>query len=231
MKKTLLTMATMVAGILSMNAQCTIAPTCTPGATGYCATPASGSTLTVANIGITYNQVIQFSLGSQAAGLTGATITAVSGLPAGLSATYNPTNGVVSPSGSACMQISGITTGATGIYTMVATFKVGTVLGNTVVPAPWYIPVANSTGLNSFYNAFNGVLVLAPNPAKAELTVTSDLHLSKATIIDALGKIVLEQELNYANQATINISNLERGVYFLQANDGTKSMTKKFIKD
>lgn len=237
MKKTLLTIATMVAGILTMSAQCTAVQSCTPGASGYCATPASGSTLTAANSGVAYLTDIQFSLGSSAgpATITGATVTAVTGLPSGIIAIPNPTNGIVAPNSNACVRVAGTTTATPGTYTMTATFKVGIMFGTastfTTVNASWYVPVSGSTGINEAASTNNAILVLAPNPAKSELTLTSDLHLSKATIIDALGKVVLVQELNYTNQAIIDIKSLERGVYFLQANDGTHSLTKKFIKD
>ena len=50
-------------------------------------------------------------------------------------------------------------------------------------------------------------------------------------IIDALGKIVLTHDASNMQESSINIQNLNKGVYFVQINDGSKMITKKFIKD
>ncbi len=236
MKKTLLTIATMVAGILTVNAQCSITGGCVPSTTsGYCAVPSASTNLNSATIGSAYSSVIQFSLGTTAGGgfitVNSATLTNISGMPAGILASKNPVNGAILAGQGACLQLSGTSNAAAGVYTITGNFQVSSSAGPIVVNADWYLPLnASSTGINEATNN-NAVLVLAPNPAKSELTLTSDLHLSKATIIDALGKVVLVQELNYTNQAIIDVKSLERGVYFLQANDGKHSLTKKFIKD
>ena len=231
MKKTLLTISAMVAGILSITAQCTAVQSCTPGSAGYCATPASGSTLTTAYASINYNQVIQVTLGTGGGAITGATVTSVTGLPTGITAVFTPSTGSLAPGGSGCVQLSGLTSSPAGMYTMTATFVVGTVVGNTVVPASWYIPVSVSSGIESFSNSYNTLLNLFPNPAKSELTISSDSHMSSVVVLDALGKVVLSQELNYTNQAILDVRKLEKGLYFIQVYDRNKTMTKKFIKD
>lgn len=236
MKKTLLTIATMVAGILTMSAQCVPSGGCTPGLTGYCSVPSASTNLAPATIGVAYSSVIQFSLGTTVGGgagtINGATLTAVAGMPAGITNMNTPSSGAVGAGQGACIQLSGTSNATAGTYTITGTFFVSTSFGNQTVNADWYLPLnANTTGISNISNSSNGVLVLAPNPAKSELTISSDLHLNKATIIDALGKVVMTQDLNYSNQAIINVANLERGVYFLQANDGNKTITKKFIKD
>ena len=61
--------------------------------------------------------------------------------------------------------------------------------------------------------------------------ISSTSHFGKVQIMDALGKIVISHDANYATQTTIDVSNLTKGVYFLQINDGAKIITRKFIKD
>ncbi len=239
MKKTLLTIATMVAGLSTMNAQCTIVPTCTPGANPYCAVPSSGTNLTAATIGTAYSSNIQITLGNMAQGATinSATVTTIAGMPAGILATKNPITGAIMANGSGCIGFSGTSTAAAGTYTVAVSFILNVTQSGSTFNIPpqtanWYLPLsASTTGFNTIANTITSVLVLAPNPAKSELTLTSDLHLAKVTIIDALGKVVMVQELNYANQAVIDVRSLETGIYFLQANDGSKTITKKFIKD
>jgi hypothetical protein len=242
MKKILLTASVVIAGLFQSNAQCVIAPTCTPSsATGYCAAPSASTNLPAGVTSVAYSTNIQFSLGTSAAGgafaVNGATITATSGLPTGLTASYNPANGIVAAGGNACLLISGTPTGATGTYTFSATFSVQiTPLGTTtpqyqVVTANWYLPInASSVGIAQLTQQPN-VMLMSPNPAKSELNVTTDFHIAKLTVIDALGKVVITQDVNYANQTTLDIRNLEKGLYFLQATEGSKMITKKFIKD
>lgn len=239
MKKTLLTIATMVAGILTMNAQCTAVQSCTPGATGYCSTPSPSTSLPGATVGTAYSTDVQITLGTtatmqgQTVSITSGTITSITGMPSGILALLTPTNGALLGGQSGCFQLSGTTNATSGTYSVTVSFAL-TLNGGFPFSssATWYLPLnSTTTGISNISNSSNGVLVLAPNPAKSELTISSDLHLNKATIIDALGKVVMTQDLNYSNQAIINVANLERGVYFLQANDGNKTITKKFIKD
>lgn len=240
MKKILLTASVVIAGLFQSNAQCVIVPSCTPSsATGYCATPAAGATLPAGVTGVAYSTDIQFSLGTTAAGgagtVNGATITATSGLPTGLSTTYNPASGAVAAGGNACLQIAGTTTVTPGTFTFSATFSVQLTFGPstqyTVVTASWNLPInATSAGIAPLSQAAN-VLVMSPNPAKSELNIMTDLSISKLVVIDALGKVVISHDVNYANQVTLDIRSLEKGLYFLQAHDGSKMITKKFIKD
>lgn len=236
MKKILLSASVVIAGLFQLNAQCVIAPSCTPDPQkGYCASPSASTNLPGGVPNVAYSTNIQFSLGTTAfngaIAINGATITSTSGLPGGLSATYNPTNGIVASGGNACLQISGTPTVSTGSYTFSATFVVSTAAGNQTVTASWYLPInANSTGIASLTQQPN-VLVMSPNPAKSELNITTDLSISKLVVIDALGKVVISHDVNYANQVTLDIRGLEKGLYFLQANDGSKMITKKFIKD
>ncbi len=234
MKKNLLILAALTASLFQANAQCTIVASCTPGATtGYCATPSASTSLPSGNIGSAYSTNIQFSLASAIGGvvtINGATITATSGLPAGLATTLNPVNGAIAGGGNACLQIAGTPTGAAGSYTFAATFSVSTALGAQAVNAEWYLTINAAAGIAQLVQP-TSVMIISPNPAKSELNISADFHIGKVSVIDALGKVVMSQDLNYTNQSTLDIRNLERGVYFLQANDGLKITTKKFIKE
>ena len=235
MKKNLLFIAALTAGLFQANAQCVIVPSCTPNAmTGYCAAPSASTNLPAGTLGTAYSTNIQFSLGTTAQNgaipINGATITATSGLPAGLATTLNPTSGAIAGGGNACLQIAG-TPSVAGSYTFSATFSVSTAFGAQIVNAQWYLTInANTTGIAQIAQPAN-VMIISPNPAKSELNITADFHIGKVSIIDALGKVVMSQDLNYTSQTTLDIHNLERGVYFLQANDGSRITTKKFIKD
>ncbi len=234
MKKILVTATVIIAGLLQSNAQCTIMASCTPTA-GYCSSPSALTNLPNGVISTPYSTTIQISLASSITvsmipiPIQSATITATSGLPAGLVATKNPTSGSITAPGNGCILISGTPT-VSGSFTFSATFSVQTSLGVQGGTADYYLTIDLTAGVNQLTQSAH-VMLMSPNPAKSELNVTTDFHIAKLTLIDALGKVVLTQDVNYANQTSIDIRGLEKGLYFLQATEGSKMITKKFIKD
>ena len=70
--------------------------------------------------------------------------------------------------------------------------------------------------------------VLSPNPTANYITIQmADNRLANFTIVNVIGQKVLSGKVNHS---TINVSNLENGMYILEINDGQKAFTKKFIK-
>lgn len=233
MKKTLLFAALLIGGLSQLNAQCTIMPSCSTGTVGYCTTPATATPLPNASEVTPYNTTIQVTIGTSAFGgaatITDATVTAVTGLPAGLSYSLNPSNGVINGGSSGCMLITGTpSTGSAGTYTVTANITANTNFGPAAVSGSWPLTVTGVAGIKSYSNAN---MIIAPNPAASELVISADFHFGKIQIIDALGKIVISHDANYADQTNIDVHNLSKGVYFLQANDGKSVITRKFIKD
>jgi hypothetical protein len=235
MKKTLLFVALVIGSLAQLNAQCTITPGCSPAATGYCTTPAENTNLPNATVASSYNTVIQVSIASSlgATTITSAQIVSMTGLPTGLSYSVNPGSGIIAGGANGCVLLTGTPTSTTaGNYTVVANVVITTNVG-AFPPATvsWFLTVnpALSTGIQSINTAAN--FYIAPNPVSSELFISSDSHFGKIQVIDALGKIVLSLDTNYASQTSINVSSLTKGVYFIQANDGERIITKKFIKD
>jgi hypothetical protein len=234
MKKILLFAALLISGITQLNAQCTIVPSCSIGLTGYCTSPATATPLPNASENTAYNTTIQVSIGTSALGglatITDATVTSVTGLPAGLSYSLNPLGGVITGGSDACLLITGTpSTGSAGTYTVTANISVNTSFGALPGTGTWPLTVTGPTGIKA--NTVSTEFFISPNPASSELVITSTSHFGKVQIIDALGKIVIAHDANYALQTSINVSNLSKGVYFLQINDGDKTITRKFIKD
>jgi hypothetical protein len=233
MKKTLLFAAILLSGLSQLQAQCTIMPSCSTGTVGYCTTPATATPLPNASEATPYNTTIQVTIGTTAFGgaatITNATVTSVSGLPAGLSYSLNPSNGVINGGASGCMLISGTpSAGSAGSYTVTANITANTNFGPVPVSGTWPLTVTGTTGIKSYSSTH---MIISPNPATSELMISADFHFGKIQIIDALGKVVISQDANYSAETTIDIHNLSKGVYFLQANDGKSVITRKFIKD
>ena len=202
------------------------------GTSGYCTTPAPGWALPNGVELTPYSQSIQVSIGTSiqtTLTITDATIT-LSGLPSGLSYSTNPSSGVINAGTDGCILISGTPAlGSAGSFS--GTLSVKTTSGMfLVLPLWWQLTIA--TGTSSIINhTENFNFFIAPNPALTELTISSTSHFKTVQIMDALGKIVLTHQVNYTPQTSINISSLNKGVYFLQVNDGAHLSTKKFIKE
>jgi hypothetical protein len=235
MKKSLLFVALLIGGLSQLNAQCSIVPTCSITAIGYCTLPAENTALLNGTELSPYSNTIQFSLGTTVGGfatITDASITSVTGLPAGFTYSTNPVNGTIVGGTNACLILGGTPAAASaGTYTISVGFAVNTSFGPTTQTLLWFLTIdpSGTTSVKSYSSVAN--LFIAPNPATSELFVSALNHISKIQIIDALGKVVISHDANYSLQTTINIQTLSKGVYFLQLNDGNKVVTKKFIKD
>jgi hypothetical protein len=87
-----------------------------------------------------------------------------------------------------------------------------------------YVTITNVNEIDD-----NNTIKIYPNPAKDFITIeNSDIILSKIEVLDLSGKIMLKQEDN-SNKITIDISNLEKGTYFIKINDFKENI--KFVKD
>jgi hypothetical protein len=233
MKKALLFLSLFVAGMTSLQAQCTITPSCSVTTGAYCSTPATGSSLPNATELVAYNTVIQVTLGTMIgpATINSATVTSVTGLPSGLSYSINPSSGVINGGSSACMLITGTpATGSAGTYSVTANVTVNTSFGSQPTTLVWTLTVSASTGIANVYaNETN--LMIVPNPAKSELNLTADFHFQKIRVFDALGNLSLAQEVNGVYKTTLDLGKLNSGIYFVQVTDGNKVVTRKFIKE
>lgn len=229
MKKSLLFISLFMSGFIYMNAQCTITPGCSAATSGYCTTPATGSNLPNATELAGYSTTIQVSLGTTISGITinNATVTSVTGLPAGLSYSLNPTSGVIAGGGNGCVLIAGTpSAGSAGNYTVTANVTVNTSFGAIPQSGTWMLTVDASTGITRF-TATSSNLQIMPNPASNNITVNTNRFADNSSIqvADILGNELIQANLQQG-KATIDISNLQPGVYLIRTNKGTQ----KFIK-
>ncbi len=233
MNKLLFILYFLVTGSIASKAQCTIVSSCTP--TGwYCSTPATGDSLPNAIEMSGYNTTIQMSLASTytSATIDSAKITAVSGLPNGISYSTNPINGVINGGANGCLLITGTpTSGTAGSYVVSVSVTIYSNLGEVHPPSlTWSLSVDVASGIENV--AINKATILViPNPAKSQITLSSNFHFHYLTILNILGNIIISQEVNGISKLSINLDNLNSGMYFLQISDGNKSTIQKFIKE
>jgi hypothetical protein len=75
---------------------------------------------------------------------------------------------------------------------------------------------------------------LFPNPAKSSITISSTINGQanvRYEIVDVLGKVVLQNENNASNKFSINIHDLNSGIYFLRLQVNSSMVVKKFVKE
>jgi len=81
--------------------------------------------------------------------------------------------------------------------------------------------------------SINHLIGLYPNPAQSYLQISSDVELGKCaySIMDVTGRTIKTGHLRDLSQSTININELNAGIYFLNLNfDSNQLAVKKFVK-
>ena len=68
-----------------------------------------------------------------------------------------------------------------------------------------------------------------PNPANNELNLTASSNIEKVTVMNLLGQIVLDQNVD-ATTSTIDVSRLSTGAYLMQVASEGQLGTYKFVK-
>ena len=215
MKKQLLLLATAFLSLTSVQAQCTITPSCTPSSTsGYCTDPLQGATLPAATVGANYSTIIQVSVSTIALGgsvqVLGVTIDAAT-LPAGLTYSTNPANGQIPGGSNACIEISGVPT--TEWMGFNVTFDVTAMTDQGSFPQSLNFNMDVNAGTASIgdLNANFGIAV-SPNPA----TDILNIRVSQPTtvqITNVLGQSI--QTLNLEKETTLDIASWKNSVYFI----------------
>jgi len=134
-------------------------------------------------------------------------------------ATY--TWSVVNGTGSATINASGLLTALTdGAVTVTATANDGSVIAGSAV-----ITISNqSIGINE---SFSSNLYIYPNPANSQLTINTKEQIQSIHIIDVTGKTV---KTITPKGNTIEVSDLTKGIYFLQAQTENGIVNTRFIK-
>jgi hypothetical protein len=235
MKKTLLLLSLFVAGIIGMQAQCTITPGCSTAASGYCTTPAGGSSLPNATEQVAYSTVIQVSIGTSFSGATinNGTVTSVTGLPSGLSYSLNPSSGVINGGSNGCMLIAGTpATGSAGTYSVTANVTANTSFGPFPATIVWTLTVsAATTGINKL--AGNNELSIYPNPASTSFQVSlpgSGEAVLSIKMFDMVGKEITPLLISQkGDKAIIEAGSLNDGLYFISVSGGGQSIIQKVV--
>lgn len=115
-----------------------------------------------------------------------------------------------------------------GTYTIQVTHK-----GTLVNGSQEFALIANSDNgltLNRDNFVADNSIVVYPNPVANNLnfSIANDIVLSDISIFDITGKLVISSKDFSSN--SVNVSNLQSGVYFAKFSSQDKTVTRKFIK-
>ncbi len=77
------------------------------------------------------------------------------------------------------------------------------------------------------YNQIN----IYPNPANEWITISFLSNFATIEITDVLGIVVYQQKDLHQSEAVIDISRLNKGVYFIKISNDSKSLTGRFVKE
>jgi len=83
--------------------------------------------------------------------------------------------------------------------------------------------------INSVNDIAKTDFAIAPNPASNQITIKTAGNFNTVEIVSFLGQIVLTQS-NDGNKATIDVSNLFNGIYFVRIISENGISVKKFVK-
>ncbi|MES2513879.1 MAG: T9SS type A sorting domain-containing protein [Bacteroidota bacterium] len=75
---------------------------------------------------------------------------------------------------------------------------------------------------------------LFPNPVTSELVISFNQQkqqFTQVSIVDVLGKEIIFKTAQDFNQLTLNVSELQRGIYFAKVTVNGKCVTRKFVKE
>ena len=104
---------------------------------------------------------------------------------------------------------------------------------------PRQITVTGNATYTAFFAIENGVeetsvseISIFPNPTNDILNITSSETISEIEIVNVMGQIVLQMDVNSDN-AACNVSNLSNGMYFVRimGSENNNMSVKKFVKE
>ncbi len=112
--------------------------------------------------------------------------------------------------------------GASSFYLEVRTYP------NSV--SYWDDFVFEEKTLTGFYEDSNSIISIYPNPATDFLFIKNCESVRQYDIINVSGVILLSSKINNGNQASVNIEELDAGIYILRLHTNGSILNRRFIK-
>lgn len=108
-----------------------------------------------------------------------------------------------------------------------------TTWGNNIDPASTFVETQTQCDALGLTNTLIKDIAIYPNPTNGKLFIEfpkNDFKSLQVEIMDLSGRFIMEAEIK-RNQAQLNISILEKGIYFLKINgEESQALIRKIIK-
>lgn len=99
--------------------------------------------------------------------------------------------------------------------------------GDAIVKSSLQVPEDPSSGFAEY--DVMGQVNIFPNPVSDVMTIETEMEDAEAGIYDLQGKLLLNTAIT-GFSSTINVSELNAGVYFITISSASKVFSKKFVK-
>ena len=86
------------------------------------------------------------------------------------------------------------------------------------------IDLASGIKNNTVENSIN----IYPNPVKDQLHINANMNIENIKVINAIGQVIVNQKIE-SQSHTLNTSNFNYGIYFIQIETKQGVVTKKFV--
>ena len=94
---------------------------------------------------------------------------------------------------------------------------------------PIYVPIEITISTNSANIIDDDGISIYPNPVSTEFRVEGIKDIKQLELFDLTGKLLLSK--NIAKNESLNVENLQKGIYLLKINTGKAIVQKKLIKN
>ncbi|MGB1040671.1 MAG: T9SS type A sorting domain-containing protein [Flavobacteriales bacterium] len=139
----------------------------------------------------------------------------------GASISINPSTGIITANAAQL--------GRYQIAVLCEEYRNGVKIGETYRDIP--VPAVNCSILSTDNYISSTAINIFPNPSNGNFTLfIEDYNHSNfnLNVIDVTGKLVYNQQIN-SPQTFINLEKLNRGIYFIQLNDGVNRTSKRIV--
>jgi len=117
-----------------------------------------------------------------------------------------------------------VTPSATGVYYF------GFHLFSSPLQFLTYIDYVQVTQYTGVYDSHNVYTEIYPNPASDQLTIRSNEYIREVEVLNLTGQVISSKTVNN-NETVINVSDLNRGLYFIKVRTERGESTTKITKN
>ena len=117
-----------------------------------------------------------------------------------------------------------VTTGEEVALNDEMTFKANATHGDVMQP---YVMTMSTMGIDETSAGFN----IYPNPVQDKLYIEAEAVIEEVVVYDVYGRRQVTETPSHQGNLSVDVSNLNSGVYFVQIKTEEGNITKRFVKE